>query len=311
MGSDTGIEWTRRTFNPWIGCTKVSAACDHCYAEARMDARLHVVNWGTGNPRKRTRPANWKEPYKWNAEAPNETFAGVKGFHPVFCSSLADVFDNEVDPAWREDLWALIRATPNLTWQLLTKRIGNAEKMLPADWGHGYPNVWLGATVADQNELNRDGLKLLMLRAVKHFFSVEPMLGAMSLTRLITNSGVAFDALRGGDIAHAGIVRHIPGVAWVIAGGESGPNARPVHQSSIRRLRDDCVAADVAFFFKQWGEYLPSEQASELQWGAIDHCKTKHVWTDSTASWRLGKKCAGSVLDGKRWHEFPVNSQQQ
>src|ERR1700730_6921319 len=123
VAENSKIEWTDHTFNPWIGCTKVSPACDHCYAEAMMDTRYGRVRWGAGEDRSRTSKANWQQPLKWNR------IAQADGARPlVFCASLADVFDNEVDPLWRRELFALIEATPSLIWLLLTKRIGNVVK---------------------------------------------------------------------------------------------------------------------------------------------------------------------------------------
>lgn len=129
MAETTGISWCDSTFNPFIGCTKVSPGCDHCYAEALMDKRWHKVQWGAGQPRQRTSAANWKQPLKWEREA--AAFMAEHGRRRrVFCASLADVFDNEVPSEWRADLFALIRATPNLDWLVLTKRVGNVVPML-------------------------------------------------------------------------------------------------------------------------------------------------------------------------------------
>src|SRR5579871_6812298 len=137
MGNETEISWTDSTFNPWIGCTNVSPGCDHCYAEA-MAKRYSWAKWGK-HPRRRTSQGNWRKPLQWNADANH--FGRIHGRRRrVFCASLADVFDNQVPRAWRADLFALIRATPELDWQLLTKRPQNIIKMLPADWGGGYPN---------------------------------------------------------------------------------------------------------------------------------------------------------------------------
>lgn len=131
MAEQTGIEWTDSTFNPWIGCTKVGPGCDHCYAEARMDTRLHVVGWGAGQPRKRTTAKYWQGPKAWNA-AHAEFHATHGRRQRVFCSSLADVFDNEVPIEWLVDLLELIRSTPKLDWLQLTKRVGNVTKRLNA-----------------------------------------------------------------------------------------------------------------------------------------------------------------------------------
>lgn len=158
MSASTEIQWADSTFNPWIGCTKVGPGCDHCYAERDFDHRRHVVSWGAGQARKRTRPANWQLPVRWNAQPFYECMpCGWRGEHPqhpadgglwtcpacgdiavivarrrVFCASLADVFDNEVDIAWLIDLFELIRNTPNLDWLLLTKRIGRVIGALEA-----------------------------------------------------------------------------------------------------------------------------------------------------------------------------------
>ena len=231
MAETTAIEWCDSTFNPWLGCTKVSPACDHCYAEQRMDHRLHRVNWGTGQPRVRTK--TWGDPKRWNA-AQDAFFAQHGRRQRVFCASLADVFDNEVPAAWRVDLLRLIEATPNLDWLLLTKRIGNVDRMLDEagtlmpevlDWPK--PNVWLGATLANREEMLRDAPKLKAVSAHVRFWSVEPMLGDL------------------GEIPP----ELMPD--WVICGGESGPGARPMHPDWARGLKQQCLAAGVPFFMKQ------------------------------------------------------------
>lgn len=182
MAENTKIEWCDSTFNPWTGCTKVGPGCDNCYAEG-WAKRSGIVQWGPGAERRRTSAANWRKPLQWNAKPFFECVAcGWRGerflvhfdgdqcphcctvgdIKParrrVFCASLADVFDNEVPVEWRADLFDLIQATPNLDWLLVTKRIGNAGRML-AD---GIPaNVWLGITVVNQAEADRDIPKLL------------------------------------------------------------------------------------------------------------------------------------------------------
>ncbi|MBX9593540.1 MAG: phage Gp37/Gp68 family protein, partial [Roseomonas sp.] len=144
MGANTGIEWADHTFNPWIGCQAVSPACDNCYAETLVNGRMG----GDFAVRRRTSPRNWRLPLKWDRDAAK---AGKRA--RVFCASLADVFDNQADPAWRGDLWDLIWETRWLDWMLLTKRPQNIAKMLPTkvagaldDWGEGWPNVWIGTT---------------------------------------------------------------------------------------------------------------------------------------------------------------------
>ncbi|WP_432263097.1 DUF5131 family protein [Cupriavidus sp. TMH.W2] len=204
MARVTGVSWTRSTFNPWIGCTKAGPGCDRCYAEAQ-DARFyHGAHWGPGAPRMLTSDRYWMHPLRWNREALKSD-----EFWPVFCASQADVFDNEVPEEWRNRLWELIKATPALTWQLVTKRIGNVPTMLPADWGRGYGNVWLIATVVNQKEALRDIPKLKSLSAVVRGLSVEPMLDRMDL--LVP------------DLRHEN--RLIDGIDWVIVGGESRQGA--------------------------------------------------------------------------------------
>jgi len=283
MSANTKIEWADHTFNPWEGCQKVGPGCDHCYAEAR-NARFgggQAVNWGPGAPRRRTSAKNWQLPIKWNVEA------AAKGIrYRVFCASLADVFDNAVDPAWRVDLFDLIEATPNLDWLLLTKRIGNVQPMM-CDVGHSRVwldrqiaagqlprNVWLGVTVVNQDEYDRDAQKLLRVPASKRFLSIEPLLGPIHGAPSIG----AFD--------------------WVIVGGESGHGARPMHPDWARSLHDQCDWYSVPFFFKQWGEWLPAMQHGAREGAFIEI-------NASDAPVRVGKKAAGRHLDGRTWDEVP------
>lgn len=337
MAERSNIEWCDSTFNPWIGCTKISPACDHCYAERDFDLRRHVVQWGAGQARKRTGADNWKKPGRWNTagaagrfrECGNCGWRGeidtaeidyhcptCKAFEPlmharrrVFCASLADVFDNEVPAAWRQDLFALIEATPNLDWLLLTKRIGNAEKMI-----HDarlslvgstrliipdvLPNIWIGATICNQAEADRDIPKLLSTPAAMRFVSIEPMLGPVDLTDIVVRHGGGtedhFSALYDADDDEADTASYID---WVICGGESGPHARPMHPQWARDLRDQCAAAGVPFMFKQWGEYAPGTEGFASN-GDVLH--EQGVW-----SVRVGKKAAGRLLDGRTHDGFP------
>lgn len=246
LAENTKIEWANHTFNPWIGCTKVSPACDHCYAEtwnARFDPDGEAKNWGPHSPRRRTK--TWGNPVKWNREAEK------LGYRPrVFCASLADVFDNHksIKDEWRRELWELIRETPNLDWLLLTKRPQNIARYLPADWGDGYPNVWLGTTVENQAEAERRIPHLLAPPAVVRFLSCEPLLGPLDL-RNITPPCRSIDCLLGMDSDYFGGGQAIN---WVITGGESGPNFRPANPDWFRSLRDQCAEANVPFLFKQW-----------------------------------------------------------
>ena len=236
MGANTKISWADDTFNPWIGCTKVSPGCDHCYAEAQDKHRKWTSDgWGPGKPRHRTSKTTWNNPVKWNREA---EAAGSR--RRVFCASLADVFDNEIPQEWRADLWALVRATPYLDWLILTKRIGNAKKMLPDDL---LKNVWLGVSIVNQAEANRDILKLLETPAMVRFVSYEPALEAVDFDQWDHVGGLN----RGEEIQWFNLLD------WVIVGGESGPKARPFHLAWARNALKQCRAGGAACFVKQMG----------------------------------------------------------
>lgn len=231
MAENSGIEWTHHTFNPWIGCTKVSEACDFCYAEA-FEARFKR-GWGPHADRRRTK--TWGNPVKWN-----KRLEGTGRRERVFCASLADVFDNHrsIKFRWREELWRLIKNTPNLDWLLLTKRPQNIQRMLPGHygvgtWGDGWDNVWLGTTVENQDEADRRIPKLLDVPAKVRFLSCEPLLGSVNLRP--GHGWLGPDAIN-----------------WVITGGESGMNYRPAEPQWFRHLRDQCASASVPFLFKQW-----------------------------------------------------------
>jgi protein gp37 len=305
MGENTKIEWAHHTFNPWTGCQKVSPGCDHCYAEG-WAKRSGVVEWGPHANRRRTSSANWKKPLQWNkaAEVSGERYR-------VFCASLADVFDNQVDPSWRADLFALIKATPHLDWLLLTKRPENIAKMLPDDWGDGYPNVWLGTTVEDQDRMRRIG-ELLRNRAALHFLSCEPLLGPVDISPCLSAYWTAINCpqARRADGSWTG-----QRISWVICGGESGPDARPMHPEWARSLREQCEAAGVAFFLKQWGEWVPLHALQSEGPEAVINAGGRNVsgsidLQDYSCArmFRVGKKAAGRLLDGREHNEFPAIS---
>ena len=229
MAGTTKISWTDSTFNPWIGCTNVSPGCDRCYAERDMDKRLKVVEWGPHGERKHTSIATWRNPLKWQKNA--AAFQREHGRRQrVFCASLADVFDNQISPAWREDLFALIRRCPDLDWQLLTKRPQNMARFLPPDWGDGYPNVWLGATAESQAYYDQRWPILARTPAIVRFVSYEPAIGPLRIAKA-------------------------PVPDWLICGGESGPGARVMQPQWARDIRNDCERLGIAFFLKQFGSY--------------------------------------------------------
>jgi len=251
MAEITKIEWADATFNPWIGCTKVSSGCDHCYAET-LAHRHWPGHWGQGVSRKRTSEANWRLPHRWNREAADTEP------RRVFCASLADVFDAEVDMELRRELWGLFCRTPNLIWMVLTKRPNVALKAfehtnpLPV-----LPNVWIGVSVENQAMADLRIPLLLQIRAAKRFLSCEPLLGPINLRELDV-SGWRVNALEGLSEVGGGMVPMRSQIDWVICGGESGRDARPMHPDWARSLRDQCTTARVPFFFKQWGEWMPT-----------------------------------------------------
>lgn len=299
MAENSNIEWTDHTFNPFIGCTKVSPGCYHCYAEHLMDTRLHKVVWGPHGERVRTSAANWRKPLAWNRTA-GVFYARHGRRQRVFCASLADVFDNEVDLLWRRDLFRLIADTQNLDWLLLTKRIGNVPTMLRHIGVERLPdNVWLGATIVNQAEADRDIPKLLAVPARVRFLSMEPLLGPVDLLAtgdVLCRCGGCLE-MAATYPEHARLQR----IDWVIAGGESGPGARPMHPDWARSLRDQCASAGVPFLFKQWGEWIPMMGHAE----GVPVRGPKLTHGDGTIMGNAGKRAAGRLLDGRTHDEFP------
>ncbi|MEQ8822619.1 MAG: phage Gp37/Gp68 family protein [Sumerlaeia bacterium] len=304
---NTGIEWTDHTFNPWMGCEKVSAGCANCYAERDMDHRYGRVKWGPSGERVRTSASYWRKPIAWNKRAAAE---GVR--ERVFCASLADVFEDrrELD-YWRADLFDLIRRTPHLDWMLLTKRpecvrslidtgVSGPQEEMEVDWQYDAnppANVWLGTSVEDQAAADTRVPALLKAPAALRFLSCEPLLGPVDLRPWLD------------------------GIDWVIVGGESGPAARPMHPGWARSLRDQCVAAGVPFLLKQWGEWSPATHATHylsdagelvlaegMDGPAPTEAQLRSIADpDSLGIRRVGKKRAGRLLDFKAWDQFPIS----
>ncbi len=267
MGEETAIEWCDHTFNAWWGCTKVSPACDHCYAETWAKRTGFPDLWGVNAGRRTFGEKHWYDPLRWDLAAMKASRRAK-----VFCNSMADVFDNhEGVTEARRRLWTVIKCTPNLDWLILTKRVGNIEKMLPADWGDGYPNVWLGISVANQVEADRDIPKLLALPAAIRFLSCEPLLGRVDLFAFekgfCTSCAGAGELAASGptttfpedddgmercyDCGGTGIWNENPGLSWVIAGGESGAGARHMDLFWAEKLLTECRTQGIAFFMKQ------------------------------------------------------------
>lgn len=322
MGENSSISWTHHTFNPWWGCTRVSPGCTNCYAETF--ANRVGIKWGPQAERRLFGDKHWNEPLKWNREAEK---AGER--RRVFCASMADVFEDRPElTAERRKLWALIERTPALDWLLLTKRPENMGWMTPGGWASGWPeNVWAMTSVENQEVAAQRILHLLELPAVVHGLSIEPLLGPLDLRRIEVvapstfGPGVYLDALTGHLIGPDDMLANR--IKWVIVGGESGHGARPMHPSWVRSLRDQCAAAGVAFFFKQWGEWRSWEPGLR---GVVKHISARDGAIGSEATYvgvvrdgkaaierrcdtvpivKVGKGVAGRTLYDRTWDEMP------
>jgi protein gp37 len=363
MGSDSKIEWTTHTFNPWRGCTKVSEGCRNCYADALSKRNPSTLGiWGPSGKRVVAAEGYWREPLRWNTAA---NAAGRRD--RVFCASLADWLEGPetMPPAdagaiveARARLLSLIRATPSLDWLLLTKRpegflprmreimfdtVGPATEI--ASWwmdGDAPGNVWVGTSVEDQAAANERIPHLLRIPARVRFLSCEPLLGPVDLEqvkeRIGPNSFSTFSALHAADSLNKG--RYRPRINWVIVGGESGGGSRPMHPDWARTLRDQCQAAGVKYFFKQWGDWAPADEIPEadpeprtilpgtpaettvmekpprhFQWVRTDGgnrvLRADGRFTGEgpqiadAEMFRVGKKGAGRSIDGREWNELP------
>lgn len=282
MGQDSKIEWTHHTFNPWWGCVKVSPACKYCYAEAWAN-RLGLELWGETS-RRTFGDSHWREPLRWQREAAS---AGVR--RRVFCASMADVFEDrrELD-GWRDRLWALIQETPGLDWLLLTKRPEAIGDLAP--WRSRWPrNIWLGTTVESQEWAELRLPFLLKHPAAVRFVSCEPLLGPLDLRPWL--------------VAQKSGRRTLHTINWVIAGGESGAKARPMHPHWAESLRDQCRNAEVPFHFKQWGHWGPETQEPV---GRIKTIDLQAADGKVVRLFRLGKHAAGRSLEGRTWDEYPT-----
>lgn len=282
MGEETKIIWTDHTFSPWWGCSKVSPGCDHCYAELTA-ARSKIFNniWGTKKPKRVFGQKHWNGPAKWNAKAMKD---GIR--RRVFVASMADVFDKDGPANERERLWNLIKECGGLNWLLLTKRPENIRAYLPVDWGNGYENVWLGVSVENQEMANKRVPILAKIPAKVRFLSCEPLLG------LIDFGSVTFTEF----------------IHWIIVGGESGPDARPMHPSWVRSIRDWANNKNIPFLFKQWGEWLPKGMGitfpddSEMNKTFRDQNDQDHIY------YKVGKEVAGRLLDGVEYNGLGIKN---
>lgn len=296
--AETSIEWVSQvapngvilpgfTFNPWIGCTKIGPGCQNCYAAVSTTARVFGVNWGKGQPRRLTGSENWKKPLKWNRDAQKYGFR-----LRVFCASLADWLDDEVPIAWLQKLLDLIVQTPNLDWLLLTKRPGNWEKRmqeitdlgdrgagakLARTWlsGQAPDNVWVGATAENQRMLDLRAPKLLKIPANTRFLSCEPLLEPLNFHPFLSPS---FRDEVHEDAWEPDLPDVMDQISWIIAGGESGHQARVCDLDWLRSIVDQCTKAEVPVFVKQLGNQ-PMDKATPY---AVSHKKGGNIneWPD-------------------------------
>jgi protein gp37 len=294
------IEWTDATWNVIRGCEKVSPGCAHCYAETLVNGRLRG-DFGTLQvlADKFDQPLRWRRPRR------------------IFVNSLSDLFWDQVPTVVVDRHFAVMALATQHQFQILTKRPDRmwayltdpstvnrvlaliSERDHPAlvysrivnGTGWPLPNVWLGTSTENQPMFDKRIPDLLATPAAVRFLSIEPLLGPIDIDAAL--GAVGFDS--------PDVVTKFPPVDWVIVGGESGPKARPMHQEWVRRLRDQCVATGVPFFFKQWGEWAPAKQVDDLDakfWRA-------HDWGGGSLSLWFGKKKAGRTLDGRLWDEVP------
>lgn len=297
MAENTDISWARHSFNAWIGCTKVSPACKFCYAERDWDHRFHRVQWGPKGPRSLTGPDSWKKPLRWNRQA-----ALLGEMHSVFAFSLSDNMDDHpsIQQEWRDRFYnELVIPLTNLEWLMLTKRPENWFRFLP-DWQRPLPNVRLGVSIEDQEwaDIRRPHLKSAKMNGWKTFVSYGPACGP-----------VDWDAI-------------LPWTDWLVAEGESGPEARPSHPDWFRQARDACARHGRPFHFKQWGEWAPgeniegpptrTEQTAELGdngWhfsGLTPKQSSELGYEDAPDMYRGGIGRTGRLLDGVLHDAFPV-----
>lgn len=248
------IEWTDATWNPWRGCDKVSPGCAHCYMF--RDQRRYgrdpsvVVRAADSTFFAPVRSRKWAEPRR------------------VFTCSWSDWFHEDADP-WRDEAWDVIRRTPQHTYQVLTKRPERILDHLPADWGEGWRNVWMGVTIENRRYVGRADL-LRQVPAVVRFISAEPLLGP-----LIADGCSFADGNKGWSDGFYGPDLELDGIDWLITGGESGGDHRRFDPQWARDLRDACVREGVAFLHKQNGGPRPTSR--------------------------------GRLLDGRTWDEMPTS----
>ncbi|MDQ0135721.1 protein gp37 [Neorhizobium galegae] len=296
MAEISAIEWTDATVNFWWGCTNVSPGCDNCYAET-WNAFRGTGEWGPGAAR---RPIKGSAALLRKLQSSAPAFESLHGRpRRVFMQSLSDTFDNEVEDVWRMAVFSGIEAADRIRVQLLTKRIGNVEKMVLDTWRNGgWPrHVGLMITVVNQREASRDIPKLIALKKRLGIpwigLSIEPMLEPIDISKWAAD------------------------LDWIIVGGESGKNARPMHPAWVAQVQQACQRAGTAFFFKQWGEWLPEGEAPFETFAELRRKRAERVELhadpnpfasvrfDTRTMYRAGKKTSGKLLNGSVSQAFP------
>lgn len=294
--SKSAIQWTDETDNVFVVdgggwyCEKVSEGCEHCYAE-----RFNGSSYYGGNGLKYRQSRGGRPSLKIR----RELLAGwVRKTKPKkrFINSMTDTFGEFIPDEWIFELFDMMAAAPLQTFQVLTKR---AERMyhVTTAWleARGLylvpPNIWMMVSAENQKRLDERVPWLLKLPAIRSL-SLEPLLGPIYLTPYLR---CRYDHNNDGD-CHLHPQGCPPPIHQVIVGGESGTGARPMHPDDARSLRDQCVSAGAPFFFKQWGEWLPCFDST---------ASPVHIWPDGEKAYRVGKKAAGRLLDGREWNEFP------
>ena len=304
MSDKSKISWTESTWNPVVGCTKVSPGCDNCYAE-RMANRLAMMKTrGLANQKmldKYGSVVNWfaedtMRARGWNGKTFCDEKALEKPLHwknprKIFVSSMGDLFHESVPFEYLNKMFAVMAMCPQQTFQVLTKRPERMREISKKWWSRegwaSYKNLWFGITAENQEWWNKRKEVFFSIPAAVHFVSNEPMLSAIRYTD---------DELRQ--------------LSWIIVGGESGPGARPMHPDWARGVRDQCEAAGVPFFFKQWGKHLPESQYESMDentWRSIDGdgIEPELCGLGNLKTWRVGKKKSGRLLDGREHSEYP------
>lgn len=280
----TKIEWADRSWNPVTGCTKVSPGCRNCYAE-RMARRL-AGRYGypeapnhfdvTCHPDRLDQPLQWKRPKR------------------IFVNSMSDFFHPAIPIEFQSKMFSIMRRCPQHTFMILTKRVDQLGLFNHVCGWPDLSNVWLGVTAENQQAADERIPLLLKIPAAARFVSVEPMLSRVNL-------GLAGTCPKSWGVGYRPISDLL---TWVICGGESGPGARPMHPEWPRDLRNQCVAAGIPYFFKSWGEWLPASQwptTLNRMYRSVKRCQMK-----SEHFYRVGKKAAGRLLDGRIWDQMPT-----